>query len=192
MGYYTREQLENMGFKSLGKNVSISDKTSIYRPGQMVIGNDVRIDDFCIFSAGDHGIFIGDHVHIACYVSVVGRGKITISDFAGIATRSSIYSSNDDYSGRYLTGPTIPPQFTNVMHADVFIGRHTIVGVNSTILPGVTIGEGTAIGAYSLVNKDIAAGVVAVGIPAKAIKERKTDIYELEKKLKEYEQLQVS
>ena len=52
MGFYSKEQLEKIGFKSLGENVLISDKTSIYSPENISIGNDVRIDDFSILSAG--------------------------------------------------------------------------------------------------------------------------------------------
>ena len=52
MGFYTREQLEKIGFKSIGENVLISDKTSIYSPQNISIGNNVRIDDYCVLSAG--------------------------------------------------------------------------------------------------------------------------------------------
>ena len=52
MGFYSREQLEKIGFKSLGENVLISDKTSIYSPENISIGNNVRIDDFSVLSAG--------------------------------------------------------------------------------------------------------------------------------------------
>ena len=52
MGFYSREQLKKIGFKSLGKNVLISDKTSIYSPENISIGNNVRVDDFSILSAG--------------------------------------------------------------------------------------------------------------------------------------------
>ncbi|RYD59425.1 MAG: acyltransferase [Sphingobacteriales bacterium] len=184
MAFYTKEQLHSLGFRSFGENVSISDRASIYKPSQISIGDNVRIDDFCILSAGDGGIVIGDHVHIACYVSIIGKGKVTISDFAGISSRSAIYSSNDDYSGDYLTGPTIPPEFTNVKHSDVMIGKHVVLGVNVTVLPGISIGEGAAIGAYSLVNKSIEPGIIAVGVPAKEIKKRGSAIFDLEKQLK--------
>lgn len=52
MGFYTREELERIGFKSIGENVLISDKTSIYSPQNISIGNNVRIDDYCVLSAG--------------------------------------------------------------------------------------------------------------------------------------------
>ncbi len=52
MGFYTRKELERIGFKSIGENVLISDKTSIYSPQNISIGNNVRIDDYCVLSAG--------------------------------------------------------------------------------------------------------------------------------------------
>lgn len=58
MGFYSREQLEKIGFKSLGENVLISDKTSIYSPENISIGNNVRVDDFSILSAGGGGTLI--------------------------------------------------------------------------------------------------------------------------------------
>lgn len=58
MGFYSREQLEKIGFKVLGENVLISDKTSIYSPENISIGNDVRVDDFSILSAGEGGTLI--------------------------------------------------------------------------------------------------------------------------------------
>jgi dTDP-4-amino-4,6-dideoxy-D-glucose acyltransferase len=185
MGFYDYEHLQNLGFASIGENVMISDKSSIYNAQNIYLGDNVRIDDFCILSAGEGGIYIRDHVHIACYVSIIGKGKIELQDFCGISGRTSIYSSNDDYSGNFLTGPTVPEQYKNVFHSTVRIGRHVIIGVNCCVLPGVVIGNGSAIGAFSLVNKNIEAGVIAMGIPAKKIKKRSSNVFELEKKLKQ-------
>ena len=154
MPFLSQDELTALGFLSLGKDVLISDKASIYNPQYITIGDYSRIDDFCILSAGVDGIDIGRNVHLACYVSLIGRAKITVENFAGISSRSAIYSSNDDYSGRYMSGPTVPEEFTNVSHKAVRIGKHVIVGVNSVILPGVTLGEGAAIGAFSMVNRD--------------------------------------
>ena len=50
MAYLSREHLENIGFKSLGKNVKVSDKASIYNPELIDIGDNSRIDDFCVLS----------------------------------------------------------------------------------------------------------------------------------------------
>lgn len=181
MASLNRIALESMGFASVGENVLISDQASFYNCANITIGNNVRIDDFCVLAAGVGGILIGDYVHIAVGSSLIGAGKITMSNFSGLSSRVSIYSSSDDYSGAAMTNPTIPSQYTNVTHADVFIGRHAIVGSGSVILPGVTLEEGVAVGALSLVQKSCKAFGIYFGSPAKLVKERKRDLLELEK-----------
>lgn len=175
-------QLESMGFASVGENVQISDRASFYGVGKIFIGNDVRIDDFCVFAAGTGGIYIKNHVHIAVGTSLIGAGTITLEDFSGLSSRVSVYSSSDDYSGSVLTNPTVPDTYKNVRHADVYIGRHVIVGSGSVILPGVSLHEGVAVGALSFVRKDCEAFGIYAGNPAKKIKERKRDLLEIEKK----------
>jgi galactoside O-acetyltransferase len=61
----------------------------------------------------------------------------------------AIFSSNDDYSGNYLTNPMVPSAFTNVLHGDVILKKHVIVGSGSVILPNLTIEEGVSIGALT-------------------------------------------
>lgn len=185
MAYLSNDQLLQMGFKSFGSNVKISDKASIYGAANIEIGNDVRIDDFCILSAGVKGIRLGDYIHIACYSSLMGQGAIIMEDFSGLSSRVAIYSSTDDYSGKFLTNPTVPSDFTNVISGDVVLKKHVIVGVGATILPNVTVGAGSAIAAYSLVNRDVDEYTIAGGIPAKFLKERHRNIFELEKQLRE-------
>ena len=183
MAFLTEEKLKKLNFKSLGKNVLISDKTSIYAPHNISIGDNTRIDDFCILSAGKDGIKIGNHVHIACYVSLIGEGLIEICDFVGISSRSAIYSSNDDYSGNFLTGPTVTSDLTNISHGKVYVGRHAILGVNSVVLPNVTINEGAAVGVFSLVKKDVEAFTIVAGSPLKILKKRNKELLKLEWKL---------
>lgn len=184
MGFMSREKMEEMGFARVGKNVRLSDKASYYNCAGMVIGDNVRIDDFCVLSAGAGGIEVGSYIHIAVYVSIIGAGKIVLKDFCNISSRVSVYSSNDDYSGASMTNPMVPEEFTNVTHADVTIGRHAIIGSGSVILPGVIIEEGVAIGALSLVSKSCDAFGVYLGVPAKRIKERKRNLLALEKQLR--------
>ena len=62
MAYLTREQLETVGFKKLGKNIKVSDKASIYNPELIELGDYSRIDDFCVISGK---INIGRFVHVA-------------------------------------------------------------------------------------------------------------------------------
>ena len=183
MAMLGREAIDALGFASVGENVQISDRASFYGAGRITLGSNVRIDDFCVLAAGAGGISVGDYVHIAVGSSLIGAGKITMSDFSGLSSRVAIYSSSDDYSGAVLTNPTVPSEFTGVTHADVFLGKHVIVGSGSVILPGVTLEEGVAVGALSLVHKHCEAFGIYAGNPARRIKERKRDLLELERRL---------
>lgn len=183
MSYYSESELRELGIKDFGERVRISRKTSIYGAQNFTVGNDVRIDDFCIVSAGEGGIELGSFIHIAVYSSIIGREQVKVGDFSGISSRVSVYSSSDDFSGMWMTGPTIPEEFTGVHHAPVKIGRHAIIGVGSVILPGVTIEDGVAIGALSLIKNRCFEFGVYLGVPAKRVAERKRNILQIEKDL---------
>jgi len=183
MAWLTKEQMREMGFPCFGSNMMLSDKASYYNCKNIRLGNNVRVDDFCVLSAGAGCIDIGSYIHIAVFSSLIGAGNISLADFCNISSRVAIYSSNDDYSGAAMTNPTVPPEFTYVHQTDVSIGRHVIIGAGSIILPGVTLEEGVAVGALSLVKKDCQSFGIYVGVPVKRIGERKRDLLELEKKL---------
>ncbi|MDR5899470.1 acyltransferase [Halomonas vilamensis] len=180
MAYLSRTELIKFGFKEVGENVYISKKASIYNPSKIKIGNNVRIDDFCILSAGNGGIEVKSYIHIAAYVSLIGAGKITLNNFCNLSSRVSIYSSNDDYSGEFLTNPMVPNEFKNVTSKDVNIGKHVIIGSGSVVLPGVTLEEGVAIGALSLVNKSCEKFTIYAGSPISKLKKRKENLKKLE------------
>ncbi|HRY18198.1 MAG TPA: acyltransferase, partial [Candidatus Competibacteraceae bacterium] len=121
MAYHTYDELQELGFFRIGKEVFISNKVSLYKCSKIQIGNNVRIDDFCVLSAGEGGIKIGDYIHIAPFCSIMGAGKIEMENFSGLSSKVSIYSSSDDYSGKFLTNPTVPLQYKGVHSADVFL-----------------------------------------------------------------------
>ena len=182
MAYMTDEQLKSMGFRNIGENVKISEKASIYNPANISIGDNARIDDFCIISAGDGGIDIGKYVHVACYCSIIGKGKVVLEDYVGISGRTSIYSSNDDYSGTCFTVPTLPDEYRNIHNGDVILKKFAIVGTGTVILPDVRLGIAASVGAMSLVRSDCEDFGIYVGCPVRKIGSRKQDILELEQK----------
>lgn len=184
MSYYSRTELLKLGLSQVGEHVSISRKASLYNPGNISIGNHVRIDDFCVLSAGTGGIAIGDYIHISAHTSLIGAGPIQLADFSTLSSRVSVFSSNDDYSGASLTNPTVPSRFSGVTHAPVLIGKHSIIGAGSVVLPGVVIEDGVSIGALSLVKKTCKSFGVYVGSPARRIGERKRDLLLLERQLR--------
>ena len=181
MAFLTDQAIRKLGFKSIGENVQISDKACFYNPGNIVIGDCSRIDDFSILSAGVEGIMIGKHVHIACYCFLLGRGPVILEDYTGISGRVGIYSSSEDYSGLNMTNPTIPEEFRNVYHGRVHIRKHAIVGAGAIILPNIEIGVGCAVAAMSLIKHNCDEFGVYAGVPAKKIGERKRNLLELEK-----------
>lgn len=182
MSYLTKDEITAMGFKSVGDNVFLSSKASYYNCKNITIGNNTRIDDFAVLSAGEDGIEIGNYIHIAVYSSIIGAGKVILKDFSNISSKVSIYSSNDDYSGEFMTNPMVPSEFTNVTHGAVTIGKHVIVGAGSVILPNVILEDGVAIGSLSLVTRNCEEFGIYAGNPAKKIKSRKRDLLELEDK----------
>lgn len=161
-------------YKSFGRNSWVSPKASIYGAERIEIGDNVRIDDFCILSAGEGGIKIGSHIHIACYSSLIGKELIQIDDYAGIGARCSIYSSSDDFSGNALVGPTIDAKYTNVRSAKVWMRKYSVICCGVVILPGVTLDEGCAVGAMSLVKKDLGSYKIYGGNPIRFIRDRET------------------
>jgi len=183
MSFYKESELEKIGFKSLGNNVLISDKCSIYNPGNISIGDNTRIDDFSILSSGEGGIEIGRYVHIACFASLIGQGKITMSDYSGVSSRVSIYSSSDNYNGDWMTNPCLPDSVMNTIHDDVYLGKHVVVGASSIILPGIRLEDGCAVGAMSLVNKSFEEFSMIKGCPGKSNKKRNENILDLESKI---------
>jgi len=175
-----KAELEAVGFASFGSNILVSRLASIYGAERINLGSNVRIDDFCVLSAGHGGISIGNYVHIAVFSSLIGRGHISIDDFSNISSRVSIYSSSDDFHGNWMTNPMVPSEYTGVTHADVIIKRHCIIGCGSVILPGITLDEGVAIGALSLVTHDCAAYGIYAGTPAVRLAARSTNLLEVE------------
>jgi len=180
MGILGRKEINKIGFASVGDNVLISDKASFYNPKKIIIGDNVRIDDFCVISAGEGGVQIGSYIHIAVYTCLIGRETITLKDFCNISSRVSIYSSNDDYSGAYMTNPMVDAQLTNVNHAPVSIGKHVIIGSGSVILPGSIIEDGAAVGALSLISGSVPKSNIYAGVPARFIKKRMEEMFKLE------------
>ena len=179
MGFYSREELMSVGFKSVGENVLVSTKASIYSPNEISLSSNVRIDDFCILSGK---ISIGSYVHIAAYTALYGgEAGIQIEDFANISSRICVYAVSDDYSGETMTNPMIPDRYKDVQHGTVLIKKHVIIGTSSTVLPGVTIGEGCAFGAYSFIKESCPAWGRYVGIPCKRIGERSQKLLDLER-----------
>lgn len=179
--FYSRDELEQIGFMNIGENVLISRKASLYGVKQISVGSNVRVDDFCILSGN---IKLENYIHIAAHTLLYGgEAGIYIDSYSTISSNGAVYAISDDYSGEYMTNPMIPVQYTNVHNESVRIGKYCIVGTGSTILPGVEIEEGVAIGAMSLVKRSLDKWTIYAGVPCKKIRKRSKKLIEYEKKI---------
>ncbi|MCM1495512.1 MAG: acyltransferase [Bacteroides sp.] len=132
-----------MQCKSCGENLKVNFKSSV--TNKTVLGKHVNFNGMCIEGEGD--VVIGDYFH---------SGKECI-----------ILTSNHNYD----SGTSIPYDDTYI-HKSVKIGNFVWLGTRVIILGGVTIGDGAIIQAGSVITKDVPAGAIAGGAPAKVFKQR--------------------
>lgn len=178
MAYLTKEELAEVGFAHLGKNVKISSRAAIYEAELISLGDNSRVDDFCVLSGK---ITIGRNVQVSVYCNLAaGEPGITLDDFATLAYGCQVFAQSDDYSGRTMTNPTIPDAYKTEIKRAVTIGRHVIIGTQSAVFPGVNLAEGCAVGAHSVVMKSTKPWGIYVGNPAQRIKERDRSLLALE------------
>lgn len=149
--------------------------TGIQCDGTVLISGtkNIRIGKRCRLGADvelrtveEGNITLGDDIRINRGCTITSYSKISIGDFTIIGEYSSIRDANHgmakDAPMRYQPHTSLP----------IEIGRDVWIGRGACVLPGVSIGNGSIIGANSVVTKDIPGGVVAAGVPAVIIRER--------------------
>lgn len=172
--YYTKKEIQDMGFRALGERVLISRDARIFSPRTISIGDNVLIDAFVLLN-GD--ITIGKYVHVGPH-SEIFTGKnsnVTIGDYSGISSHVTIYGLSDDFIGPYLNSPTFPVKYRNIIEEPVVLENCVQIGTHCVILPGVRLGTGCSFGSHSLISKSTEPGGVYVGSPCKRIRERDLD-----------------
>jgi galactoside O-acetyltransferase len=139
-------QAYNVGLLKVGQDVTIWPQAKIVSPGKISIGDSVIIDDFVFIMSGKKTT-IGSFVHIASFTSITGGGVFVMEDFTTLSSGVRVFTGTDDYTGVCLTNSTVPHPYRMATRSFVFIKEHAIIGANTVILPGVTNGEGTSVGA---------------------------------------------
>lgn len=110
------------------------------------------------------GVFIGDYVRVDC-----GHAdEITIEDSVSIASGTRLLCHQRDFSN-YRVGDDYMK--LGYIVKPIVLKKGCLIGMESFVMPGVTVGEGAIVGAGSLVTKDIPAWTIAAGRPAKVLKE---------------------
>lgn len=171
-------------YNHIGDDVFIHERAIIKYPEVCNIGSHVAIDNGVTISTK---LTIGNYIHIAPDVTAIGSffSELILEDFSFIAAGTKIVCGSEDYTGEGLVGPTIPKQYRKINYSKVIFKKFSGCGVNCSIMPGVTLAEGSILGANSLLTKNTEPWTIYVGSPAKPIKIRKKDkILQYEKNLK--------
>lgn len=161
---------------AVGEATKINHPFYCGNPNQIKIGKHCHIGRDCDFSAvgsnyskssGKEGrISIGNNVWLTGYTQLYAADSIVVEDDCMIAANVLIV----DYSHGY---DSIDSSFKDQNFSQigrVVIGRGSWIGQNVVVLPGVTIGEMSIVGANSVVTKSIPPRCIAVGAPAKVLK----------------------
>ncbi len=160
------------------------ENDSIVEPGARVkfdnnlkLGRNVKIGSGALIHCGENHIYggkqnvsIGDKSYIGPNSVIFGEGGVEIGKYCEIAPGVVITSQQHTFESIKIP---IKEQVSELKK--VVIEDDVWIGCNASVLPGVTIGRGAVIGAGAVVNRDIPAYSVAVGVPAKVIKGRVRD-----------------
>lgn len=188
-GYFSEKELFNLGFKNIGKNVRIAKNCIIRGIENIVIGDHVRIDGYTeIFVEGRGFLKLGSFVHVAGSVNIFADEGVIMEDFSGISHGVKIYTVSRKHQYICYVSPSVDlSEHENFKKGQVHLGKHVVIGANTVVMPNVIIGEGTSVGAYSLIASNLDPWGVYCGIPVKKIKNRLKDIMDKEKMfLKKY------
>jgi acetyltransferase-like isoleucine patch superfamily enzyme len=186
VGFFLRGAYYSNKLKRMGKNVFIDVGVTIWEPKNVEIDDETHLDTYVNVLGGERVkgfVKIGKYVHVASFCVLAGRGGIEIGDYAAVAAGSCIYSGSNHYRNSIDKNEKLismsaqaPIDMQYVVEKKVVIGDYAFIGVNSTVMPGVTVGKASVIGAGSIVIEDIPAFKIAVGAPAKVIKQRPSSV----------------
>ena len=140
--YLNNKELKNIKFGKIGKNCKISNLVTFIGKNKIFLGDNVRIDDFCVINGLKGSVTIGNKSHINSFCYLLGTSIIKIGKNCDISQGVKIYSKSDDYNVTRIK------RFLKKVH----IGNNVIIGSNSVILPGTILEEYSRIGALTVVK----------------------------------------
>ncbi len=170
MGWLNDEELKK--FKRVGRDVKVSRHAIVYGAGNVELGDNVRIDAQVIILATHGSLIVGAHTHIAVQVVLLCTGGIRLGEFTALGFGTKLISASDSFSGDYLIGPQFDPDMVKIDARPIVLERLAVCGAGCIVLPGVTMAEGSTLGAATLLKVDTSPWVCYTGRPARAVFKR--------------------
>lgn len=152
---------------AIGKGCSFGENTVIsgYNGGNVSIADNVVICRNCKIASCGGDLIIKKNVQIGDYCTITAQGGVIIESDVLMADKINIIANMHNYESIYK-----PIREQGEFSKSIHIKSGTWIGINATILQGVTIGKNCVIGANSVVTKSIPDYSVVVGMPARIIK----------------------
>jgi acetyltransferase-like isoleucine patch superfamily enzyme len=152
---------------ALPDSVVVLGRAEVHGTGEIVFGEGCYLfPGLYLETQGAATILVGDRVVMSRGVHLVAMAGITIGKGSMIGEYASVRDAN------HLRSEGKPIRDSGFSAKPIVIGDEVWIGRGVTILPGVTIGDGATVGANAVVTRDVAAGAVVAGVPAKAIQGR--------------------
>ena len=156
IGMKIRYFLFKLQLEKIGTDCLFDIGINITGPRNISIGSRTWIDSYVCISAYLGQVKIGNNCHIGPHVVMGSRKPIIIGDRVGIGAGSKIYSNSEKIqANKFLAGPMIPEDLKGYYSETVVIEDDVLIGANSIILPGVTLGRGSVIGANSVISESV-------------------------------------
>jgi acetyltransferase-like isoleucine patch superfamily enzyme len=173
IGMLIRRAYYKVALEHLGSNVLIDVGVFLIGSKNISIKDYTWIDTNVRLEAMLGRIEIGSRVHVAANVIIGARESVIIGDFAAIAAGAKIYANSEvPLPGLHMSGPMVPEEHKSFRSKKIVLGKDSLVGANAVLLPGANLGEGSIVGALSLLNKTVPDWEIWTGTPAKKVADR--------------------
>ena len=159
-------KFENDKHIIMGTNLFVGDFSVLsgFGGGNLELGKNVRIHSFCKVATCGGNMFIGDNVQIGDHCTITAQGDVTIESDVLMADKINIIANQHSFHD--ITKPIMDQGCTS---KKILIKKGAWIGINATILSGVTIGQNSVVGANAVVTKDVPDFSVVVGVPAHVV-----------------------
>lgn len=151
-------------------NVGSGFKNSLRNPsarGRVSLGDGAWVERGAVLWAFDGSIVTHPNVYLGPYVTIYGHGGVEIGEETLVSMKATILSSNHAISEQ---GKVIREQPDELLPTK--IGRDVWIGANAVILGGLTVGDGAVVAAGAVVKRNVEAGAIVAGVPAREVRRR--------------------